>query len=90
MANAKKDNNKVPVIMGVLNTDGATPTMIEADPSTHSIEVSDGTTGSDLGSNNAARDANGETVLMAVSDVDGSTPVPLYVSSNGELLIQTT
>lgn len=89
MANAKKDNNSVPVIMGVLNTDGATPTMVKADPSTHVTDTEDNTTGSDLGADNAARDSNGEPVLLAVSEDDGSTPVPIYVNSSGQILIDS-
>lgn len=88
MAETKRDDNRIPTIMGVLNTDGATPTRIEANPTTHILDVSDGSSGSDFGSNNAARDNSGEPVLLAVSNADGATPVPLYVDSNGNLLIK--
>lgn len=75
-------------MIGVLNTDGATVTRVKATPSTHALDISDGTTGSDLGSARAARDENGETTLMA-SDTNG-TKIPLYVNSSGALLIQST
>ena len=90
MAEAAHDDNRVVSMLGVLNTDGASPTRIKSDPTTHEILVSDGTTGSDLGADNAARDNSGVPVLMAVSSVDGVTPVPLYVNSSGQLLIKST
>lgn len=90
MAEAKRDDNLVITVMGVLNTDGATPTRLQANPTTHGILISDGTSGTDFGSDNAARDNSGYPVLLAVSNSDGSTPVPLYINSSGQLLIKTT
>lgn len=87
MTQIKKDDNQVPTIAGVLNTDGTTITRIKINPTTHILDVSDGTTGSDLGSDRAVRDDNGEPILIAVSENDGSTPVPLYINSSGQLLI---
>ena len=90
MADSKRDENMVPTMTGVLNTDGVTVTLIKADPTTHVIDTSDGSTGSDLGADNAKRDSNNVPVLMAVSSSDGSTPVPLYVNSSGQLLVKST
>ena len=90
MSEAKRDNNGVQVMTGVLSSDGVTPTMVKADPTTHFIKVDDNTTGSDLGADNAARDGNYVTTLIAVSEVDGVTPVPIYVSADGEILIDST
>ena len=90
MANAKRDNNQVTTMMGALNSDGKTPTLIQVDPTTHEMLVSGGTTGTDLGNDDADRDDNGVTCLMAVSNADGSTPVPLYVNSSGQLLVDLT
>lgn len=90
MAQAKTDNNGVVVAMGVLNTDGVTPTQLTANPTTHVLNVSDGTTGSDFGLDLAARDQNSRTVAIAASSSDGTTPVNLYVDSSGNLLIQST
>ena len=90
MANAAKDNNKVSAITGVLNTNGTTVSRIEIDPTTHVLDINDGVTGSDFGADLAARDANSVPVLIAVSEVDGVTPVPVYVDSDGKLLIDTT
>lgn len=75
---------------GVLNTDGNTSTLIYAHPTTHVLSVSDGTSGSDLGDDIASRDNNHIPTLMAVSSSDGSTPTNLYVTSTGQLLIQST
>ena len=87
MTNAKTDNNSVPVAQGVLNTDGATPTTLEANPTTHVLDVSDGSTGSDFGNDAAARDDNGRTTLTA-TDANGNI-IPLYVDSSGNLLIDS-
>lgn len=90
MSQIKTDDNQVETMAGVLNTDGATPMLVKINPTTHILAISDGTTGSDFGNDNAARDSNGRPVLLAVSSSDGATPVPLYVDSSGNLLIQTT
>lgn len=88
MTNAKLDNNSVPVAEGVLNTDGATPTMIEANPSTHILDVSNGTDGSDFGNDWAARDNNAKPTMLA-TDASGNI-IPLYVDSSGNLLVKST
>jgi len=88
MAETTRDNNGVIAATGVLNTDGTTPTRLEASPTTHVLAVGDGTSGSDLGNDLAARDGSGVPVLIAVSDADGATPVNLYVDSN--LLVDST
>jgi hypothetical protein len=88
MADGKKDNNGVEAMLGVLNTDGVTPTLIKADPTTHILAVSDGTTGSDFGNDWADRDNNTITTLIA-TDADGNI-INLYANSSNELLIQTT
>lgn len=90
MAVAKKDNNRVNTMIGVLNTDGTTPTNVKITPSNHALCISDGTTGSDLGGDVAVKDNNRVNTLLAVSNSDGSTPVTLYVNSSGELMIQST
>ena len=90
MAVDPRDQNRVPVMLGALSTDGVTPTPVKADPTTHFIETDDNTTGSDLSDPPAIRDANRVTGLMAVSEDDGVTPVPLYVDSDGKLLIDSS
>lgn len=88
MTEIKKDNNQVPVLAGVLNTDGVTPTLVKVTPTTHITQISDGSTGSDFGKDLAARDNSGHTVACA-SDTDGNI-IPLYVDSSGNLLVKTT
>jgi len=75
-------------MLGVLNTDGVTVTPITADASVHSLDVDDNTTGSDAGPDASSRDQNGITTLMA-SDASGNL-IPLFVKSDGKLLIQST
>lgn len=90
MAQAPRDENRIPALLGVLNSDGVTPTVVLVDPSTHALSVEDGTTGSSLGGTNAVRDQNRVPVLLAVSSADGVTPVPVYADSNGALLIDSS
>lgn len=91
MANASKDNNNVSTILGTSSSDGSTTVRVKAHATNHTLQVSDGVTGSDLSGDNASRDSNMVPALMAVSSVDGVTPVPIYAdSSTGELLIKTT
>ena len=75
-------------MMGVLNTDGATPTIPKVDSSTHVLQISDGSSGSDFGNDWAARDNNGESVMLA-TDASGNI-ISLYVNSSGQLLIKTS
>lgn len=90
MENASKDENAVSSLLGTLNTDGATPVPIKADPTTFRLKVSDGTDGSDNGPVNAPKDGNYVSALLAVSSEDGVTPVVVYADADGRLLVQTT
>ena len=87
---AKRDQNNVPTILGILNTDGETVTDIEANPTTHALAVDNNTTGSDNGPTQALRDENFVPTLLAVSSADGETPISLYVDADGKLLIDET
>lgn len=89
MSNAYRDENGVPTIIGVRNTDGSTITRVKADSTSHALAVDNNTTGSDNGPTNAPRDENNICGLMAVSSADGVTPIPLYVDSTGKLLINS-
>ena len=87
--NSIKDENRINSLLGTLNTDGLTPIDIKADPTAHTLNVSDGTTGADNGRNIAVRDDNRVAVLMAVSSADGITPIEVYADSQGKLLINS-
>jgi len=90
MTQARKDNNKVNTMLGTLNSDGVTPTLIKADPSTHVLVITDNTTGTDQSSvKSAKRDDNYVPALLVASEADGITPVQLYVNSSGQLLIDS-
>lgn len=83
---AKRDNNRIPTLLGVLNTDGITPIIIKANPSTHRLAVAgnmNGITGSSI----AQRDENRVTSVMGISSADGITPVPIYADNLYNLLI---
>jgi hypothetical protein len=82
-----KDQNSVPSLTAVLNTDGKTIVPLEA--TSNGLDVSDGTAGSDNGPTNALKDSNSISTLVAVSENDGFTPVVLYSDSLGRLLINS-
>lgn len=88
--NAKKDENGVSTILGVLDTDGETLVRVKVNVgSNNSLKVDDNTTGSDNGPDISPRDENFVPALIAVSSVDGVTPVVVYTDSNGHLLIDS-
>jgi hypothetical protein len=89
MANASRDENDVPTVLGALNTDGVTPIPIKIDDTTHGLKINDGTTGSDFGLSVAQRDENHVTILLAASSSDGVTPVEVYADSSGNILINS-
>lgn len=86
----KKDGNYEPVIAGVLNSDGSTPTMVQADLNLHAIAIGNNTTGSVTASADARRDANSVTTMLAVASDGSGIPVQLAVDSSGNLLVQST
>lgn len=90
MSNASKDENNVSALIAVLNTDGLTVVPVKANPATHALMTSDGTTGTDHGPNNAEKDENFVSTLIAVSSADGKTPVAVYADSSGNLLTKST
>lgn len=85
-----RDNNRIPTVMGTLNTDGVTPVSIAANPTNHGVKIMDGTTGSGFSSSSAARDANRVPVLWGVSSADGVTPIYIAVDSSGNILTKST
>lgn len=89
MANVK-DNNNVPVVLGMWNTNGTIALKISANATLHTMDVLDGTDGIDYGNNSAVKDDNGEPSLLALSNAGDNAIVPLYVNSSGELLIQSS
>lgn len=87
---AKRDENRIPTIQVVSDTDGETLINLQADPTSHALDVDNNTTGSDNGPADAARDENRIPIAMAVSSADGVTPVALYANSSNCLLIDST
>lgn len=87
---AKRDNNRIPTILGTLDSDGVTPVLIEVNSVNNGLAVDDNTTGSYISDDIADRDENRVPVMMAVSSVDGVTPVAIYANSSGELLVDST
>lgn len=88
--NASKDQNNVSTLIAVLNTDGKTIVPVQANATNNSLEVNDGSIGTDYGPKNAEKDENFVSSLLAVSSADGKTPVVVYADSTGALLVQST
>lgn len=88
MTQAKRDNNGISVLLGVLNTDGSIPTPIKVNASNHAIKAIDAATGTPTASTDARRDEN--TVVTMIVSSTGGTRVQLPVDSSGNLLIQST
>lgn len=96
--NSFHDGNRVHTLIAV-ETDGQTLVNIEADPVTHKLQISDGTTGSDNGPYNSRHDDSHVPVILAVSNqtitiggvryIQGVTPVVVYGDSSGNLLVDS-
>lgn len=84
---APRDNNFVPVKMGILCTDGVTPVPIAIDVGGN-MKV-DQTSTISVAAQNAQRDENHVPTWMGVSETDGVTPVPIYVNADGAVLIDS-
>lgn len=89
MAQASRDENNVPTLLGGLSTDGVTPTKVKVNAGNNSLKVDDNTTGSDHGPAIDIRDQNFVPALIAVSSADGVTPVVVYADADGNLLIDS-
>lgn len=90
MADAKRDQNNVPTLLGVLESDGETLVRVEVNvASNNSLSVRDDSTGTDYGPSISPRDNNYVPALLAVSSVDGVTPVVVYATADGKLLINS-
>lgn len=86
--NAKRDQNHVATKLGVLFSDGTTLVPIATNPATGAVLVNNLDTLQVAVTEEARRDENFVHVLLGVNSVDGST-IPVYVDSNGKVLIAT-
>lgn len=80
MTNAKHDANTRPTAIAVSNNDGTSIIALEANPTTHYLKASDGTTGTDEGNNNgvAMIDENGVAVMTALASDGSGQIIELY------------
>ena len=88
MSNASRDDNFVPSIIAILESDGLTIIPLVATPAGYLI-VSNGTTGTAY-SAPSRKDENNVSTLLAVSETDGTTPIPLQSNSSGRLLVDSS
>lgn len=98
MSDSYHDGNGMHTLICV-ETDGVTLVNIEADPSSHVLNTSNGTTGTDNGPYTSRHDNSHVPVLLAVSSrtatvngvnfIQGVTPVVVYGDSSGNLLVDS-
>lgn len=84
-ANSYHDGNGVHTLVAV-ETDGVTLINVLADATFHTLNASDGTTGSNNGPTVSRHDENHIPILMATSSADGKTPIAIYANTLGDLL----
>ena len=86
MTDAIKDQNRIPVMMGVSYVDGVTLVPITVHSTNGGLSVDKINTFAGTIDVNAIRDNNHNPVLMGVNSVDG-TLIPVYVNpTNGAIL----
>lgn len=97
--NSHVDQNHVRTLIAVDSSNGTSIVAVTASPSTHALDVADGSIGTDFGPQNSLHDENHATTLVAVSSrtatvngvdyVQGVTPVVIYADSSGHILTQS-
>ena len=88
MAQAKRDQNDIPVALGVNSSDLSTPLMFKIDPITNRWLIKiNSTTATATSATKNKRDQNDKPTMYGVSSVDGITLVPIQTDSNGNLLV---
>ena len=83
MANAPRDNNRVPTLIGVSSSDGTTPTTVYVDPTTHRLYVALGTNFSDAETPTGA--VNGSNTIYTLAHAP-SPAASLIFTVNGQVL----
>ena len=78
MANAKRDQNHVPTLIGVSNVDGVTPVLIYVDPVTHRVLVD---------SASATVTIYNDTVSGTIDGVNKTFTVPNAIAGNGAIAL---
>jgi hypothetical protein len=89
MTDAIRDNNHIPVLLGLSYVDGTTLVPIVINSSNSGINIDRVNTVS-TAAMNAARDGNHRATLMAVDSVSGN-PIPVFANpSTGGILVGTS
>ena len=86
--NAKHDENRVTVGLGVSSVDDISTIPIEVDDATNRLMISVSTDSlSPTTATQDKRDGNYVPTLYGVSSVNGVTPIPIRTDENGALLL---
>jgi hypothetical protein len=86
--NALRDQNHVTTKLGVLFSDGTTLIPLAVNETTGALLINNSDTLQVPVTEEALRDENFVHVLLGVNSVDGTT-IPVYVDSEGKILIAT-
>ena len=89
MANAGLDQNNRPTLLAASSSNGSVIVQVQANPSTHTLRVSDATGGSDNGNNsdNAMLDENSVPVATALASDGSGRIIELYADPVTNLLL---
>jgi hypothetical protein len=85
---APTDANRHPLLTAASTTDGITPVVLEADPSTHLLQIGTGsilanTTYDYVGMSNADGNGNYQTVVYKSGGASGTTKATLAITYDG-------
>ena len=79
MAEAKRDNNQVVTLVGVSNSDGVTPVVLWADPTTHRLLVSISGASSTVYNEILTGTVNGINKEFTLADTPATDTLRLYL-----------
>lgn len=84
MANASRDENSIPTLLGVSNADGTTPIRVYADPTTHRLLVDVGSGGGTLTWYDVTGTIDGSNVTFTIAVSPGSGII-LYLARQPQM-----
>lgn len=76
--NSQLDSNYVRTLIATADSDGVSPVILYANPTTHALLIDDDSTGVSYGTGQAPRDKNSIPCILAANSSDGITAVSIY------------
>ena len=90
MSNAMHDQNNVPTLIAILDSDKKTISRVKANPIGQGLKINDATTANVLSFDAVPRDENSVPCMSVLSSAGDGSIVILQVNSSGELLVDST